>query len=119
MGLVTFGAVWYVRLVHARLSHLFLWSGGWVVLQKFLCVLIFSLFLQRISLLVVFFFLAAFQALDHCNLSDILSLLLLLQLSFGLLRDSVIASELLPLSILDNLPPSGLFLHFSRMDGDG
>ena len=84
MGLGTFGAFWCVILVHAKPSCPVEWWEGWAVLQKFLCVLISSQFLQQISLQVVFFFLAAFQALGHCNPFDILSPLLLPQLSFEL-----------------------------------
>ena len=114
MGLGTFGAVLCVRLVRARPSRPFEWWVGLAILQIFLCVLISSQFLQQISLQEVFFLLAAFQALGHCNLFHILSPLLLPQLFFGLLKDNEIASWLLPLPRLGNLPPSGLFLRFSR-----
>ena len=93
MGLGTFGGFWCVRLVHAKASYLFEWWECWPVLQIFLCVLIFWQFLQQISLQVVFFLLVEFQALGHCNLFYILSLLLLPQLFFGLLKDNEIASE--------------------------
>ena len=109
------GVVWSVRLVHTRFSCPF---GLWVGLATFgiyLDVLISSQFFQQISLKVVFFLLGAFQALGRCILFHILCLLLLPQLFFGLLRENVIASWLLRLSTLDNLPPKGLFLHFSRI----
>ena len=115
MGLGTFGAVLCVRLFRARPSRPFEWWVGLAILQIFLCVLISSQFLQQISLQVVFFLLAAFQALGHCNLIHILFPLLLPQLSFGLLRGNEIASELLPLPRLGNLPRGGLFLRFSRI----
>ena len=83
--------------------------------EIYLDVLISSQFFQQISLKVVFFLLGAFQALGRCILFHILCLLLLPQLFFGLLRENVIASWLLRLSTLDNLPPKGLFLHFSRI----
>ena len=109
MGLGIFDVVWCVKLAHAKFSYPFEWWGGWAVLQIFLCVLTFSLFSQQISWKVVFFFLAAFQASGLCNLFCIPFLLLLPLLSFGLLGDNVIASELLPPTRLGSLPPSGLF----------
>ena len=108
------GVVWSVRLVHTRLSCPF---GLWVGLATFeiyLDVLISSQFFQQISLKVVFFLLGAFRALGRCILFHILCQLLLPQLFFGLLKDNEIASGLLPLPRLGNLPPGGLFLRFSR-----
>ena len=109
------GVVWSVRLVHTRFSCPF---GLWVGLATFgiyLDVLISSLFFQQISSKVSFFLQGEFQALGRCIPFHILCQLLLPQLFFGPWRENVIASWLLLLSTQDNLPPNGLFLHFSRI----
>ena len=109
------GVVWCVRLVHTRSSCPF---GLWVGLATFEIypdVSISSQFFRQILSKVAFFLQGAFQALGRCILFHILCQLLLPQLFFGPLRVNVIASWLLLLSTQGNLPPNGLFLHFSRI----